>query len=133
MLDRVFRYLAGSKDWTLIYQRGTEEALTLSGFVNVDWVNKCSDCSSTSSYVFKLIGGAISWSSKKQTSITLSSTEAEYIAGAHATKEAVWLRRLLTELGLDTNDLTTLQMDNQLAMKIAKNPQFHDRTKHIKV
>ena len=132
-LDRVFRYLAGSKDWTLVYQRGTEEALTLGGFVDADWANERSDRSSTSGYVFKLAGGAISWSSKKQTSIALSSTEAEYIAGAHATKEAVWLRRLLTELGLDTNDPTTLQMDNQSAMKIAKNPQFHDRTKHIEV
>src|SRR6266705_509337 len=59
--------------------------------------------------------------------------EAEYITGAHTTKEAVWLRRLLTKPGLDTNNPTTLQMDNQSAMKIAKNPQFHDRTKHIEV
>jgi hypothetical protein len=132
-LDRVFRYLEGTKDWRLVYQRGMHDDLTLGGFVDADWANELSDRSSTSGYVYNLAGGAISWSSKKQTSIALSSTEAEYIAGAHAAKEVVWLRRLLTELGLSLNGPTTLLMDNQSAMKIAKNPQFHDRTKHIEV
>jgi len=63
----------------------------------------------------------------------LSSTEAEYIAGAHTTKEVVWLRRLLAELGLPNNDPTILHMDNQSTMAIAKNPQFHDWTKYIEV
>lgn len=116
-----------------MYQCGVDDELTLRGFVNADWANKLSDRSSTSSYVYNLGGGAISWSLKKQTSIALSSTEAEYIAGAHAAKEVVWLRRLLTELGLHIDGPTTLLMDNQSVMKIAKNPQFHDRTKHIEV
>lgn len=96
-LDRVFRYLAGTNDHCLVYQRGGEDDLTLKGFVDTDWANERSDRSSTSGYIFDLSRGAISWSSKKQTLIALSSTEAEYIAGAHATKEVVWLRRLLTE------------------------------------
>ena len=125
-LDRVFRYLEGTKDWHLVYQRGVGDELTLGGFVDADWANELSDCSSTSGYVYNLGGGAISWSSKKQTSIALSSTEAEYIAGAHTTKEVIWLRRLLTELGLHIDGPTTLLMDNQSAMKIVKNPQFHD-------
>ena len=83
--------------------------------------------------MFLLAGGAISWSSKKQSSVALSSTEAEYIAGAHAAKELVWLRRLLNELGLRTDAATILLMDNQSAMAIARNPEFHDRTKHIDV
>ena len=116
-----------------MYQCGVDDELTLRGFVNADWANELSDRSSTSSYVYNLGGGAISWSLKKQTSIALSSTEAEYIAGAHAAKEVVWLRRLLTELGLHIDGPTTLLMDNQSVMKIAKNPQFHDRTKHIEV
>jgi len=66
-------------------------------------------------------------------SIALSSTEAEYIAGVHATKEVVWLRQLLAELGLLDDDPTILHIDNQSAMAIAKNPQFYDRTKHIEV
>jgi hypothetical protein len=132
-LDRVFRYLQATKDWHLTYQRGTPGGLTLTGYVDADWANELSDRSSTSGYVYRLAGGAISWSSKKQSSIALSSTEAEYIAGAHAAKEVVWLRRLLNELGLPDDDPTVLQMDSQSAIAIAKNPQFHDRTKHIEV
>jgi hypothetical protein len=132
-LDRVFRYLKATKDWTLTYQRGAPEGLTLTGYSDADWANDLGDRKSTSGYVFKLAGGAISWSSKKQPSVALSSTEAEYIAGAHAAKELVWLRRLLDEVGMPCDDPTTLRMDNQSAMAIAKNPQFHDRTKHIEV
>jgi hypothetical protein len=78
-------------------------------------------------------GAAVSWGSKKQTSVALSSTEAEYIAAAHAAKEAIWLRRLLTELRESLKLPTTLFIDNQSAMAIARNPEFHDRTKHIEV
>ena len=65
--------------------------------------------------------------------MALSSTEAEYIAAAHATKEVVWLRRLLNELGQTTKAPTHLHIDNQSAIAIARNPEFHDRTKHIDV
>jgi len=78
-------------------------------------------------------GGAISWSSKKQSSAALSSTEAEYIAGAHAAKEAIWLRCLLTKLGLEFTTLTHLYIDNQSTIAITKNPKFHDHTKHIEI
>jgi len=132
-LDWVFCYLQATKDWHLTYQHGAPEGLTLTGFVDADWANELSDRSSTSGYVYQLAGGAISWSSKKQLSIALSSTEAEYIAGVHATKEVVWLRQLLAELGLLDDDPTILHIDNQSAMAIAKNPQFYDRTKHIEV
>jgi hypothetical protein len=86
-----------------------------------------------SGFVFMLGGAAVSWSSKKQTSVALSSTEAEYIAAAHATKEVIWLRRLLTDLGLDLDSPTTLHVDNQSAIAIVRNSEFHDRTKHIEI
>ncbi len=86
-----------------------------------------------SGYTFKLAGAAVSWSSKKQTSIALSSTEAEYISGAHAAKEAVWLRQLLSKLSFNTLSPTVLHIDNQSTIMIAKNPEFHDCTKHINV
>jgi hypothetical protein len=105
----------------------------LIGYADADWASDVNDCKSTSGYTFKLAGAAVSWSSKKQTSVALSSTEAEYISGAHATKEAVWLRQLLSELGIDTSSPTVLHVDNQSAIAIAKNPEFHDRTKHIDV
>ena len=122
-----------TKDWRLIFQCGTSEGTTLTGFVNADWANELSNRSSTSGFVYKLAGAMISWSSKKQLSVALSSTEVEYIARAHTAKEVIWLRRLLAELGIPDHNQTTLHMDNQSTMAIAKNPQFHDWTKHIEV
>lgn len=132
-LDRVFRYLRGTTDTRLIFQKGTPHGSILRGYVDADWASDVNDRKSTSGFVFLLGGAAISWSSKKQSSVALSSTEAEYIAGAHATKEAVWLRRLLADLGLDARSPTTLFIDNQSAIAIARNPEFHDRTKHIDI
>ena len=81
-----------TKDWRLVFQHGTPEGMTLTGFVDANWANELSDHSSTSGFVYKLAGAAISWSSKKQSSVALSSTEAEYIAGAHTTKEVIWCK-----------------------------------------
>jgi hypothetical protein len=105
----------------------------LTRYTDADWANDLADRKSTSGYVFKLAGGVISWSSKKQPSIALLSTKAKYIAGAHMAKEVVWLQHLFSKVGLPDNGPTTLYMDNQSAIAIAKNPQFHDWTKHIKV
>ena len=132
-LDRAFGYLRGTSDQHLVYQRGLPNGATLQGFVDADWASDVNDRKSTSGFVFTLAGAAISWSCKKQNVIALSSTEAEYVAAAHAAKEAVWLRRLLTTLGLDLTDPTVLHVDNQSAIAIARNPEFHDRTKHIEV
>ena len=132
-LERVFRYFQVTKDWRLIFQCGTSEGTTLTGFVNADWANELSNRSSTSGFIYKLARAMISWSSKKQLSITLSSTEVEYITRAHTAKEVIWLRQLLAELGIPDHNPTTLHMDNQSTMAIAKNPQFHNQTKHIEV
>jgi Reverse transcriptase (RNA-dependent DNA polymerase) len=132
-LDRAFRYLRGSSDTRLVFQKGIPNGSTLHGYVDADWASDVNDRKSTSGFVFLLAGAPISWSSKKQTSVALSSTEAEYIAAAHATKEAIWLRRLLTDFGIDTYSPTTLYIDNQSAIAIARNPEFHDRTKHIDI
>ena len=78
-------------------------------------------------------GGAVCWSSKKQKSTALSSTEAEYMAASNATKEAIWVRTLLSELSQLSSGPTTLFIDNQSAMALAKNAAFHDRSKHIAV
>ena len=132
-LDRAFRYLHGTSDWELVFQRGRPGGGVLKGYVDADWASDVNDRKSTSGFVFVLAAGAICWSSKKQASVALSSTEAEYIAAAHATKEVVWLRRLLNELGQATKAPTHLHIDNQSAIAIARNPEFHDRTKHIDV
>ena len=120
-------------DQQLIFQCRTPGGTILHSFIDANWASDVNDRKSTSGFVFMLGGAAVSWSSKKQTSVALSSTEAKYIAASHATKEVVWLRRLLTELGLELDSPTVLHVDNQSVIAIACNPEFHDRTKHIEV
>eukprot|EP00253_Pinus_taeda_P017201 PITA_17201 len=86
---------------------------------------------STSGYAMSLRSGAISWRSRKQSVLTDSTTEAEYVAAAEATKEIVWLRKILEDLQVKQVQSTPLMIDNTAAIKLAKNPKFHDRTKHI--
>eukprot|EP00253_Pinus_taeda_P034717 PITA_34717 len=87
---------------------------------------------STSGYVFTLVGGAISWMSKLQKIVALSTTEAEYIAASHACKEAVWLKGLLGEFGR-LQDNIRLLCDSQSAIHLAKNPAYHSKSKHIPI
>jgi len=86
---------------------------------------------SISGYSFLINGGAVSWSSKKQPIVALSTTKAEYIAAAHATKEALWLWAFLGEVTRPLSAPITLHCDNQSAIALMKDGQFHARTKHI--
>jgi KUP system potassium uptake protein len=79
-----------------------------------------------------LNGGAISWSSKRQPTVAVSTTEAEYMAAAHAVKEALWLRKLLSDFQLDQGTMT-IKADNQSAIKVMKNPVLSSRSKHIDI
>ena len=88
---------------------------------------------STSGNVFLLGGGAITWSSRKQSSVALSTVEAEYMALSVATQEAVWLRHLQEELGVTETGATLIYEDNQGAISMAKNHVFHKRTKHVQI
>jgi hypothetical protein len=78
-------------------------------------------------------GMPISWTSRKQTIVALSSTEAEYIACGEAVQETLWTRQLLQEIGLGTTEPTTVYVDNQSAIALATNSKHHQRTKHINV
>jgi len=128
---RVLRYLKGTKCYKLCFSKDNVNDLHLEGFVDSDWAND-SDRKSYSGYVFKLSGGPISWQSCKQKSTALSSTEAEYIGLCEASKEAVYLKNLLNEL-VGFNSSVTVYNDNQSAQKLATNPVFHKRSKHIDV
>ena len=78
--------------------------------------------------------GCISWRSKKQSTVALSSTEAEYMALTEATQEAVWLKSFLCELGeMKSDEAVKRYEDNQGSIALAKNPEFHKRTKHIDI
>eukprot|EP00253_Pinus_taeda_P024426 PITA_24426 len=93
-VKRVFRYLRGTSDYGLCYQGrpGWDRVLDIRGFVDADWAGDLDQRRSTSGYVFNLFGGAVNWMSKKQSVVALSTTEAEYMAATHASKEAVGCR-----------------------------------------
>jgi hypothetical protein len=82
--------------------------------------------------VFNLFGGAISWMSKRQAVVALSTTKSEYMAATHASKEAVWLQRLCSSIGL-VQEAVRIECDNQSAIFLAKNPTYHSKTKKIDV
>ena len=84
-----------------------------------------------SSYAFLIDGGAVSWSSKHQELVSLSTTKSEYVAATHSMKEALWLRSLLTELFSSLKAPTTLFSDNQAAIALTCDHQYHAHTKHI--
>ena len=113
--------------------------LVLRAFSDADWAGDPTDCRSTTGYCFLLGSSLISWRSKKQTFVARSSTEAEYRAQAEyrtladTTSELLWLRWLLTDLGVSTSSATHLYCDNQSAIHITHNDIFHERTKHIEI
>ena len=129
-VKRIFRYLAGTSTRGLLYQgQGTGK-----GYTDADW-GSGDDRKSIGGYTFLLNGAAICWNSKKQTTIALSSTEAEYMALTQATKESIWLQGLLEDLRARKHlkELRGISIDNQGALALAKNPEFHARTKHIDI
>ncbi len=99
-------------------------------YCDADWASQASR-KSMSGYIITLAGGAIAWSSKRQTTIALSTAEAEYVAVTHVAKEALWLHALFTELGIKAPSEPTILSDNQAAIAITHHPEFHARTKHI--
>ncbi|KAH9672574.1 hypothetical protein KPL70_017783 [Citrus sinensis] len=105
---------------------------TVRGYVDSDFAGDLDKRKSIIGYVFTLAGAAISWVSKLQTVVALSTTEAEYMAVTQACKEAIWIQRLLEELGHKQQKIPVF-CDSQSALHIARNPAFHSRTKHIGV
>lgn len=130
---RIFRYLRATVDLELVF---SDSLGPLTGFTDADWAGDHETRRSTSGYVFSIGSAAISWSSKRQPTVALSTCEAEYIGQTQATKEAVWLRSLLAEIarvGERSLPSTIIYSDNQGAIALAKNPQFHGRSKHIDI
>lgn len=128
-VKRILRYIKGTSNVALCYG-GSE--LTVRGYVDSDFAGDLDKSKSTTGYVYTLAGGAVSWMSKLQRVVALSTTEAEYMAATQACKESIWIQRLLEELG-HKQEKIVLFCDSQSALYIAKNPAFHSRTKHIRV
>jgi len=128
-LKRVIGYLYTTRDLWLTF--GGIDA-DLEGFSDADWASQ-SHRHSISGYAFRIGKGAVTWSSKKQAIVALSSTEAEYVAQTHAAKELIWLRTFLGELNNPFTTPITLHCDNQGAIALSKDNKFHARTKHIDI
>ena len=103
----------------------------MEGFVDADWAEDVANRKSTTGYVFKLNGGAVSWGSRRQQLVTFSSTEAEYVAAGEAGKEALHLRSLLSSMGFACRGSTTIFEDNKSTIKLSEGPGSHCRRKHI--
>ena len=88
---------------------------------------------STTSYDFLFSNGPISWCSQRQRLVSLSTTEAEYIAASTATRELVWLKQLLSDIGYQCDEPIRLEIDHQSTIKLVKNPELHKRSKHIDI
>ena len=130
-LKRVMRYLKGTTNYGIMYnKKGSQECICYS---DADWAGDINDRRSTSGYLFQISGGAVTWSSKKQSCVALSTAEAEYVALSSAAQEAVWMRQLTTELQNPPETPTIIYEDNQSAISMTKNQQFHGKGKHIAI
>ncbi|MCO5580093.1 hypothetical protein L7F22_033959 [Adiantum nelumboides] len=130
-MHRTLCYVRATLDHALFY--ATDVPVELHGYTDVDWAGSTTDRRSTSGFMFTLGSVAIPWSSKKQPTVALSSTKAEYRGVAIAACEVAWLRKLLTDLKLQVDREVVIYYDNLSGIQLAKNPVFHAQTKHIEV
>ena len=130
-LEHTLRYLAGSSGQGILLQGNA--SLSLQAFSDSDWASCPFTRRSVTGYMLLFGASPISWKSKKQSTVSKSSTEAEYRAMSQAAAEVTWLVRLLAELGVPHTCPVTLHCDSQSALQLARNPVFHERTKHIEV
>jgi hypothetical protein len=143
--ERVLRYLAGTKDIGLVFGsrngdtvgdsrgRKAQVQVDVCAFSDADWANDKGDRKSISGWVAKLNGDPVSWSSKKQRVVSISTCEAELYAEAAAIQEVLWLRGLMEELGLSTLTGSTVHVDNQSTIAVSEHGVKSERTKHVDV
>lgn len=128
LVKRIMRYLKGTINVGILYSKnGMFEAYSDADFAGDKIARK-----STSGFVCKFANGPITWQSKKQQCVALSTTEAEYISAATVTKEIIWLKKIFNECKINITTYN-LYIDNMSAIKLIKNPEFHQRSKHIDV
>jgi hypothetical protein len=131
-VKRIFRYLKGTAHDKLLYESSANRRVI--GYSDADWASNVDDRRSITGYIFFIGTNAISWSSKKQPTVALSTTEAEYMSLTQATKEGIWICRLLDEIGFGLNgEPIAIYNDNQSCVALSKNSAYHARTKHIDI
>ena len=127
----LLRYVRGTITYGLRYT--SISGVLLAGYADSDWAGGAVDWKSTSGYCFSMGSAMISWSNRKQGSIAQSTAEAENIAASDDYKEAVWLRKLLSDFFEGKLDSTIIHCDNRSCIKLSENLVFHDRSKHIEM
>ena len=123
------RYIARTGDCGIMY--ASKEKKDLIRYTNSDFVGSLDDRKSTSSFLFHLGSGVISWASKKQPIVSLSSVEAKYVATTSTTCQTVWLRRVFDGLKQKKQGSPTIYCDNTSTIALSKNSVFHQKRKHI--
>ncbi|GKV28920.1 hypothetical protein SLEP1_g37906 [Rubroshorea leprosula] len=128
---RILGYLKGTVEYGLFYKKG--EKSNMFGFTDSDFARDVDDRKSTSGYVFMMGTTAVSWSSRKQLIVTLSTTEAEFVAATSCACQVIWLLRILEECHSKQEEPLIIFCDNNSTIKLSKNPILHGRCKHIDV
>lgn len=131
---RVLQYIKGRVDYGVLFPIGRKKiAEEITGYTDSDYGGDPVERKSTSGYIFMVNDAPISWCSKKQSVVALSSCKDEYIGGSFAACQAVWIKELMEELKLPSVKPIQLKIDNVSAINLAKNPISHGRSKHIEV
>ena len=130
-VKRIFKYLQGTQNYGLWYPRDTD--LTLHAYTDADWAGSVDDRKSTSGGAFFMGSRLVSWFSKKQSSIALSTAEAEYVAAASCCTQLLWMMQTLQDFQIDCTPPVSILCDNTSAISISKNPVMHSKTKHIPI
>ncbi|KAJ0519053.1 putative RNA-directed DNA polymerase [Helianthus annuus] len=128
---RIIRYLKGTTDQGITFKENKQ--LEIKGFTNADWGGAKDNRRSTAGYFTMVGGNLVTWRSKKQKVVALSSAEAEFRGIVRGITEVLWLKKLLTEFGFPPTIATEIMCDNKAAIQISENPVQHDRTKHIEI
>ncbi len=131
MVKRIFRYLKGTSEMDILY-RYEHDSGRLIAYSDADYAGDTMTRRSTSGFICMFMDGPVSWSSQKQRSVALSTTESEHIAASEAAKEVIWLARLFGEI-TSLSAIPLLRVDNLSAVKLVQNPVYHKRSKHIDV
>ncbi|KAJ8765763.1 hypothetical protein K2173_014885 [Erythroxylum novogranatense] len=130
-LERILRYVRGTIDFGIFYSKEGGDELT--AYTDSDYAGDLDDRKSTSGYVFLFNTVAVSWCSKKQPVVSLSTTEAEFIAASFCACQAIWIKRILKVLDSSQDECCVVMCDNSSSIKLSKNPVMHGRSKHIDV
>ena len=130
-IKKIFRYLKGTTEFGLWYPKGNE--LTLVAYTDADWEGSIDDRKSTSGTTFYLGDCLVSWSSKKQPSVSLSTIEVEYIAATTCCTQVIWMRETLEDIQVKYDEPIPIFCDSTNAINISKNLVMHFKTKHIPI